>query len=412
MPKRKLHSGHKILVINSGSSSLKYEVYDMPGRESLGRGVVERIGQKETVLQQSGWNGSMKLERPAADHSEALAMMSESLRDEHNGIIDSLDEIAGIGHRVVHGGEKYAKSVVIDDDVVQAIKENIELAPLHNPANLMGIVEARQLFPDRTQVAVFDTAFHQTLTPAAFLYGLPRELYDKYRIRRYGFHGTSHRYVANQAVAYAKRSPENTNVISCHLGNGASVAAVESGKSVDTSMGFTPLEGLVMGTRSGDIDPGAVLQIAGKEDLDLKDLNNLLNKHGGMLGISGLSSDMRDIEEAMEKGDQRAQLAMNVYNYRLKKYIAAYAGAMAGVDGIIFTGGIGENGPITRKGCLDGLEFMGIHVDDTLNNTMIRGKQGEINSPDAPVKIVVIPTNEELVIALDTEEIVSKGFTE
>jgi acetate kinase len=400
MPKRILHSGHKILVINSGSSSLKYEVYDMPGRESLGRGVVERIGQKGTVLQQSGWNGTMKLERPAADHSEALAMMSESLRDEHNGVIDSLDEIAGIGHRVVHGGEKYAESVVIDEDVVQAIEENIELAPLHNPANLMGIVEARQLFPDRTQVAVFDTAFHQTLTPAAFLYGLPRELYDRYRIRRYGFHGTSHRYVANQAVAYAKRSPENTNVISCHLGNGASITAIQNGKSVDTSMGFTPLEGLMMGTRSGDIDPSIIFYLM-ERGYTAEQLNRMLNKESGLLGLSGKSNDLRDLEEAAERGDRNAMEALDVYAYRVRKYIGSYAANLVKVDILVFTGGIGQYGTRMRERICNRLENLGIVMDDRKN--LENGpREGIISRDYSPTTIVVEPTNEELQIAIDT----------
>ncbi len=403
MPKRILHSGHKILVINSGSSSLKYEVYDMPDRESMGRGVVERIGQKGTALQQSGWNGTTRLERPTEDHRQALAMMSESLMDEHNGIIDGLDEIAGIGHRVVHGGEKYAESVIIDDDVVNAIEKNIELAPLHNPANLMGIVEARKLFPDRKQVAVFDTAFHQTLMPAAYLYGLPRELYDKFRIRRYGFHGTSHRYVANQAISFAKRSPENTNVISCHLGNGASITAIQNGKSVDTSMGFTPLEGLMMGTRSGDIDPSIIFFLM-ERGYTAEQLNRMLNKESGLLGLSDKSNDLRDLEEAAEQGDRNALEALDVYAYRVRKYIGSYAANLVKVDILVFTGGIGQYGTRMRERICNRLENLGIVMDDRKN--LENGpREGIISRDYSPTTIIVEPTNEELQIAIDTYDL-------
>ncbi len=400
MPKRTRHSGHKILVINSGSSSLKYEVYNMPARESLGRGVVERIGQDATILHQSGWNGSMDVKRPAKNHKEALGLMTESLTDEQNGIIDGLDEIAGIGHRVVHGGEKYAESVVIDDEVIHAIEENIELAPLHNPANLTGIVEARELFPDRTQVAVFDTAFHQTLTPAAYLYGLPRELYEKYKIRRYGFHGTSHRYVANQAVAFAKRSPENTNVISCHLGNGASITAIQNGKSVDTSMGFTPLEGLMMGTRSGDLDPAIIFYLL-ERGFTAEQLNRMLNKESGLLGLSEKSNDLRDLEDAAERGDRNAIDALDVYAYRVRKYIGSYAANLVKVDILVFTGGIGQFGTRMRERICNRLENLGIVMDDRKN--LENGpREGIISRDYSPTTIIVEPTNEELQIAIDT----------
>lgn len=403
MAKRKTRdTGWKILVINSGSSSLKYEIYDMPSRESVGKGVVERIGQSGTVLNQSGWNGSMQIERDATDHKEALTMMTEALIDPHNGIIDSLDEVSGVGHRVVHGGERYAESVIIDDDVVQAIEENIELAPLHNPANLTGIVEARELFPERIQVAVFDTAFHQTLTPAAYLYGVPRELYNRYRIRRYGFHGTSHRYVANQAVTYAKRSLENTNVISCHLGNGASITAIQNGRSVDTSMGFTPLEGLMMGTRSGDIDPSIIFYLL-ERGYTAEQLNRMLNKESGLLGLSEKSNDLRDLEEAAERGDRNAIEALDVYAYRVRKYIGAYAANIVKVDILVFTGGIGQYGTRMRERICNRLENLGI-VMDYRKNLENGPREGIISKDYSPTTIIVEPTNEELQIAIDTFE--------
>jgi len=405
MPKRGAQQGWNILVINSGSSSLKYEVYDMPGRQSLGKGVVERIGQDGTVLSQSGWNGSLNLSRPANDHGEALGMMTEALVDEHNGILDGLDEIAGVGHRVVHGGEKYAESVVIDDKVVAAIEDNIELAPLHNPANLMGIVEARKLFPKCTQVAVFDTAFHQTLTPAAYLYGLPRSLYEKYRIRRYGFHGTSHRYVADQAIRYAKRSPENTNVISCHLGNGASITAIQNGRSVDTSMGFTPLEGLMMGTRSGDIDPSIIFYLM-ERGFSSEDLNRMLNKESGLLGLSTLSNDLRDLEDAAERGDRNAIEALDVYAYRVRKYIGSYAANLVKVDILVFTGGIGQYGTRMRERICNRLENLGIVMDERKN--LENGpREGIVSREYSPTTIIVEPTNEELQIAIDTYNLCS-----
>lgn len=404
MAKRKVkgEEGWKILVINSGSSSLKYEIYEMPNRESLGKGVVERIGQTGTILNQSGWNGSAHIERDASNHKEAIAMMTEALIDEHNGIIESLDEVSGVGHRVVHGGERYSESVVIDDDVVEAIEENIELAPLHNPANLTGIVEAREMFPKRTQVAVFDTAFHQTLTPAAYLYGLPRSLYDKYRIRRYGFHGTSHRYVANQAVEYAKRSLENTNVISCHLGNGASITAIQNGRSVDTSMGFTPLEGLMMGTRSGDIDPSIIFYLM-ERGYTAEQLNRMLNKEAGLLGLSEKSNDLRDLEEAAERGDRNAIEALDVYAYRVRKYIGAYAANIVKVDILVFTGGIGQYGTRMRERICNRLENLGI-VMDYRKNLENGPREGIISKDYSPTTIIVEPTNEELQIAIDTFE--------
>ncbi|MDD3807031.1 MAG: acetate kinase [Candidatus Marinimicrobia bacterium] len=403
----------KVLVINSGSSSIKYQLIDTIEKKSIAKGLVDRIGLSNSSLKQNREDGHIiNLYGEIYEHSQALEYILAALTSEKHGVIKSLDEIDAVGHRLVHGGEHFKSSVLITDEVMEVLNDCIDLAPLHNPHNIKGVLAAKAHLGNTPMVGVFDTAFHATMPDYAYIYGIPYELYKRYSIRRYGFHGTSHRYVTQEFANMYGIELSSLRLISCHLGNGASVAAVKEGKSIDTSMGFTPLEGLIMGTRSGDVDPGAILQIATKEDLEYHDLNNLLNKHSGMLGISGLSSDMRDIEEAMEKGDERAILAMNVYNYRLKKYIAAYAGVMGGVDGIIFTGGIGENGPITRKACLEGLEFMGIQVDDSLNNTILGGKQGEINTPESSVKIVVIPTNEELVIALDTEAIVSKHFTE
>lgn len=405
MPKKKREEGRKILVVNSGSSSLKYEVYEMPQRLSLGKGVIERIGERAGRLHQSGVNGVVEVEREILDHKAALMMMSEALIDETNGILDALSEISGVGHRVVHGGEKYAESVAIDDDVVAAIEKNIELAPLHNPANLTGILEARELFPERTQVAVFDTAFHQTLTPAAYLYGLPRELYEKYRIRRYGFHGTSHRYVATEAVRYAKRSIENTNVISCHLGNGASITAIQNGRSVDTSMGFTPLEGLMMGTRSGDIDPSIIFYLM-ERGFTAEELNRMLNKDSGLLGLSKRSNDLRDLEEAAERGERNSIEALDVYAYRVRKFIGAYAANLVKVDILVFTGGIGQYGTRMRERICNKLENLGI-VMDYRKNLENGPREGIISKDYSPVTIVVEPTNEELQIAIDTYSLCS-----
>lgn len=407
MPKRRIQEGRRVLVLNSGSSSLKYEVYEMPNEVSLGKGVVERIGQTGSVLKQAGWNGSMEIERDAKDHNAAISMMTEALIDEHNGILESLDEVWGVGHRVVHGGEKYAESVVIDDEVIKAIDDNIELAPLHNGPNLTGIIEAKEMFPERTQVAVFDTAFHQTLTPAAYLYGLPRKLYQKYRIRRYGFHGTSHRYVANKAVAYAKRSTDNTNVISCHLGNGASITAIQNGRSVDTSMGFTPLEGLMMGTRSGDLDPSIIFYLM-ERGYSAEDLNRMLNKESGLLGLSEKSNDLRDLEEAAERGDRNAMEALDVYAYRVRKFIGAYAANIVKVDILVFTGGIGQYGTRMRERICNRLENLGI-VMDYRKNLENGPREGIISKDYSPTTIIVEPTNEELQIALDTYELCSRN---
>lgn len=394
-----------ILIINCGSSSLKYEVFRMPERRSLGKGQVERIGLAEGKISQESERGTFRKTQEVPDHNAAITLMCEALTNLESGVVSSIEEITGVGHRVVHGGEKYSTSVVIDDDVIAAIRENIEIAPLHNPANLTGIREAIKLLPGRKQVAVFDTAFHQTMPASAYLYGLPHELYDKYRIRKYGFHGTSHRYVSSVAVDYMKRSADNTNVISCHLGNGASITAIRNGNSIDTSMGFSPLEGLMMGTRSGDIDP-QILFFLMDRGYSQSELNQMLNKKSGLLGLSGISSDLRDLEDAAERGDQRAIDALEVYAHRVRNYIGAYAANIIKMDILVFTGGIGQYGTRMRERICHRLENLGI-VMDYQRNIDNGPKQGIISADYSPTSIVVIPTNEELQIAIDTHALIS-----
>ena len=396
-------AGRRILVLNSGSSSLKYEVFLMPDRESLGKGSVERIGEAKGILTQTSPKGQIRLDEPIKDHGEAMARVAKALVDPKAGILGSIGEIEAIGHRVVHGGERFASSVVIDAPVIEAIEANVELAPLHNPANLTGIREAERLLPGVPQVAVFDTAFHQTMPPSAFLYGLPRELYDKYKIRRYGFHGTSHRYVAGRALELLKRHPDNTNLITCHLGNGASITAIEQGRSIDTSMGFTPLEGLVMGTRSGDIDP-AILGFLEERGYTAKDLSNLINKKSGLLGLSGISNDLRDLEAAVDAKDKNATEALEVYAHRVRKYIGAYSAELFRVDAIVFTGGVGQHGWRMRERICHRLENIGIIMDYERNRTD-GSAEGIVSAPYSPTAILVVPTNEELQIACDAFEL-------
>jgi acetate kinase len=392
-----------ILIINCGSSSLKYEVYEMPSRKSLGKGLVERIGEETGTIKQSSITGEYYREESVPDHKKAMEMVRDVLTDEKRGFLDQFSDIDGIGHRVVHGGEEYSTSVTIDEDVKKAIEKNSELAPLHNPANLTGIEVIEELLPEKKQVAVFDTAFHQTLPPAAYLYGLPREFYEKYRIRRYGFHGTSHRFVATEAVKLLKRSIDNTNVISCHLGNGASITAIANGRSIDTSMGFTPLEGLVMGTRSGDLDPAIILYLI-ERGYTKEELNDILNKKGGLLGISGISNDLRDLEDAAEKGNRHAREALEVYAYRIRKYIGGYAANIVRTDILVFTGGIGQYGTRMRERICSRLENLGISMDYRKN--LENGSQtGVISTEYSPTAICVVPTNEELQIAIDTYNI-------
>ncbi len=392
-----------ILVINCGSSSLKYEVYAMPDRTSLGKGLVERIGEETGRIVQESPKGKFELSQHLKDHGDAMRLMATALTDSDHGFLKSMDEIAGAGHRVVHGGEQYSASVVIDNAVIETIDAISELAPLHNPPNLMGIKQAKAILPGRDHVAVFDTAFHQTLPPAAYLYGLPRELYEKYRIRRYGFHGTSHRYVATEALKLMKRSPDNTNVISCHLGNGASITAIQNGVSIDTSMGFTPLEGLVMGTRSGDIDPYVVIYLI-QRGFSPEEVNQILNRRSGLLGLSGISNDLRDIEAAADDGNEHALEALDVYAYRIRKYVGGYAANMVKVDILVFTGGIGQFGVRMRERVCHRLENLGMILDEKLNVEVGAGP-GIISRDYSRTAIVVMPTNEELQIAMDTYEL-------
>lgn len=393
-----------IIVINSGSSSLKYEVFKMPERTSLGKGLVERIGEASGYLSQSSPLGTIKIEKTIKDHRVAMEMLGQALINPEKGILKSLKDIDAIGHRVVHGGESFASSVKINTEVIEALEDNIELAPLHNPANLTGIKEAEVLWPGVPMVGVFDTAFHQTMSPTAYMYALPRELYDKFKIRRYGFHGTSHRYVAHRALEILGRREDNTNLITCHLGNGASITAIEAGRSIDTSMGFTPLEGLVMGTRSGDFDP-AILCYLHERGYDTKELGTIINKKSGLLGLSGISNDLRDLESAAEEGNKNAIEALEVYAHRVRKYIGAYMAELTKGDAIVFTGGIGQHGAKMRARICQRLEGIGIMMDYEANKNN-GSREALVSHPYSPTAILVIPTNEELQIAMDTFEIV------
>ncbi len=376
----------------------------MPRRKSLGRGIVERIGELKGRITLKTSQSDYVREVQVPHHKAAMELVVEALTDPRQGALSSLAEIAGVGHRVVHGGEQYASSVIIDEGVLAAIEKNVELAPLHNPPNLTGIKEAQAVLPQTRQVAVFDTSFHQTMPPAAYLYGLPYELYEKYKIRRYGFHGTSHRYVAGRAMEVLKRDPENTNVITCHLGNGASVTAIEHGRSIDTSMGFTPLEGLMMGTRSGDIDP-AIIDFLTRRGYSAPEVNALLNKKSGLLGLSGISNDLRDLEEEAAKGNPRAQQALEVYAYRVRKYVGAYVANLVKVDALVFTGGIGQNGVKMRERICHRLENLGIFMDYGLNASL-GSSEGIVSAPFSPIAILVVQTNEELQIAMDTYDLI------
>lgn len=398
----------KILVLNCGSSSVKYKLLDMTSNEELGSGGVEKIGMKGSFLKHVRKDGQkVILKGEILEHQTAVEYILGVLTSQKHGAVESLEEINAVGHRVVHGGEKFNSSVLITDEVIQKIVECIDIAPLHNPPNLAGINAINELLPNVPQVAVFDTAFHQTMPEHAYMYGIPYSLYTKYGIRRYGFHGTSHRYVSRRACEFLGLDYSNTKMITAHIGNGASITAIENGKSVDTSMGFTPIEGLMMGTRSGDVDLGVVTFLMEKEMIGAASVSTLFNKHSGVLGVSGLSSDMRDIENAVANGDERATLALDMYEYRIKKYIGSYVAALNGVDVLVFTGGVGENQTGTRIKVCKGLEFMGVKVDPELNK--IRGKEMIISTPDSSVKVVVIPTDEEFMIASDTLEIVNQS---
>ncbi|MBS2213212.1 acetate kinase [Carboxylicivirga mesophila] len=400
----------KILVLNCGSSSIKYQLFNMAESDwgVLAAGVVEKIGLKGSFLKhQKEGNEKVLLEGEILDHQTGIDYILGVLVSERHGCIKSLEEIDAVGHRVVHGGEEFNSSVFITNDVVRKMEECIDLAPLHNPPNLKGIEAITQLLPSVPQCGVFDTAFHQTMPKEAYMYAIPQSLYKKYGIRRYGFHGTSHRYVSKRACEILGVDYKSQKIISCHLGNGASICAIKNGESVDTSMGFTPLEGLVMGTRAGDLDLGAVTYIMDKELIGTRSASVLFNKHSGMLGLTGISSDMREIESAASEGHDGALLGLKIYDYRIKKYIGSYAAAMGGVDVIIFTGGIGENGDSTRAGICEGLEFLGVEVDPAKNKGM-RGEEQVISPDNAKVKVMVVPTNEELVIAQDTKAIVEE----
>ena len=391
----------KILVLNCGSSSVKYQLFDMTDESVLAKGVVERIGMDDAILTHRPTSGEkVRQVQTILEHTAAVTVVLGALTHPEHGVIKDIKEIDAIGHRVVHGGEKFSESVIINNEVKSTIEEYIELAPLHNPPNLKGILAAENALPDVPQVAVFDTAFHATLPPHAYLYGLPYTLYQRYKIRRYGFHGTSHKFVAFRAAELMQTDITALKIITCHLGNGASITAVNGGKSVDTSMGFTPLEGLMMGTRSGDIDPAIIPFVMAKEELSIGEVDAMLNKHSGIMGVSGVSSDMRDIEEQIAADHERAQIAHDIYTYRIAKYIGAYAAAMNGVDIIVFTAGIGENGPMQREAICRHLGYLGIEIDEIQND--FKGKEREITTPLSRVKVWVIPTNEELMIARET----------
>ena len=390
-----------IFVVNCGSSSIKYQLLNMNGEQVLAKGLIERIGMEGSVLKHTPTGKyTVDISAEIPDHSVGIQMALDALTNEEYGVIDSMDEIDAVGHRVVHGGERFTDSVLISDDVLNGIEACAEIAPLHNPPIVYGIKACMRLMYNTPQVAVFDTAFHQTMPKVAYLYGLPYEMYVKYGLRRYGFHGTSHKYVAQQAAEMMGEHMSDLRFITCHLGNGASIAAIKYGKSIDTSMGYTPLEGLVMGTRSGEIDPAIIPFLMEKENMNAQQIDDYLNRRSGILGISGLSSDFRDLESAANRGDERSQLAIDIFAYKVKKYIGGYVAAMGGVDAIIFTAGLGENSPFMRDKICNGLEYLGTRIDPELNK--LRGKQMEISIKRARVKIFVIPTNEELVIARDT----------
>lgn len=398
----------KILVLNCGSSSIKYKLFEMDTKEVLAQGGIEKIGLTGSFLKLTLPNGEKKiLEKDIPEHTVGVDFIFQTLTHPEFGALKSLDELDAVGHRMVHGGERFSQSVVLNKEVLDAFTACNDLAPLHNPANLKGVNAVSALLPNLPQVGVFDTAFHQTMPAHAYMYAVPYELYEKYGVRRYGFHGTSHRYVSQRVCEYLGIPVEGSRIITCHVGNGGSISAVKDGKCIDTTMGLTPLEGLMMGTRSGDIDAGAVTFIMEKEGLNATGVSNLLNKKSGVLGVSGVSSDMRETSAAAAAGNERARLALDMYFYRIKKYIGAYAAAMGGVDVILFTGGVGENQSDCRETACAGLEFMGVKIDHDVNNT-IHGEEAIISSADSKVKVVVIPTDEEMMIASDTLALLKK----
>lgn len=396
-----------ILVLNCGSSTVKYQFISTDDRKVLAKGLIERIGSSSAILTHTRYDGdTIKITGEILDHDIAIEYVIAVLLSKNHGVIKDRKEIEAVGHRVVHGGEDFSGSILITDAVIQTLKENIELAPLHNPPNIKGIIACQKHLPGIPQVGVFDTAFHQKMPPKAYLYGIPYLLYKKYKIRKYGFHGTSHYFVSKRVAELMNKPYDSLKIITCHLGNGCSIAAIDKGISIDTSMGFTPLEGLLMGTRCGDLDPSIPLHVMGKEELTLAEVNTMLNKHSGLMGISGVSNDMREIIKAMNEGNERAKYAFEVFCYRIKKYIGAYAAALGGLDAIVFTGGIGENSFEVRKEVLSNLEFLGIELDEEKN--LVNNGERIITGENSRVKVFVIPTNEELVIALDTAQIISE----
>lgn len=396
----------KVLVLNCGSSSIKYKLYDMNGQKELASGGIEKIGLPDSFLKFTLSDGSKQvITQEIKEHTAGIELILKTLTDAKYGAIKSLDQIDAVGHRVVHGGDKFCSSVVINQEVINKIEECVDLAPLHNPANLKGIYAIQKILPKVPQVAVFDTSFHQTMPSYAYIYALPYDYYEKYGVRRYGFHGTSHRYVAKRGCEFLGLDLENSRIITAHIGNGGSITAIKNGKSIDTSMGMTPVEGLMMGSRSGSVDPGVLTYLMDKENLSTQQINDIINKKSGLVGVSGVSSDMRDIENAIEQGNERARLAMDMYFYYILKYISGYIAVLGGVDAIIFTGGVGENQPIMRKYVCDSLAFLGVDFNNELNDR-IKGHETELTFPNSKVRVAVIPTNEELAIAIDTEELV------
>jgi acetate kinase len=397
----------KILVINTGSSSLKYQLIDVDNEKVLAKGLCDRIGLDNSFLKHTkAGSDTIVIEKDMCNHKVAMEEIMHTLTDKQIGVISDMSEISAVGHRVVHGGERFCESVIIDDEVMSTLRDCIELAPLHNPPNIIGIEACRQIMPDIPMVGVFDTAFHQTMPNYAYVYALPYDVYTKYGVRKYGFHGTSHKYVSERAAALLKRPLEELKLITCHLGNGASICAVKFGKSIDTSMGFTPLDGLAMGTRSGAVDPAVIPFLMEKEKMSISEINEYLNKKSGVLGISGVSSDFRDLHAAADEGNERAKLAIDIFCYRVKKYIGEYAAVMNGVDAIVFTAGIGENNEVARKQILSEMDYLGIAVDWEKNS--IRGKEIDISLPDAKVRTLIIPTNEEIAIAMETLKLIGK----
>lgn len=398
----------KILVLNCGSSSIKYKLFEMADRSVIAQGGVEKIGLKDSFLKFTKPNGEKKvIEKEMPEHTVGVELILNTLTSAEDGVLKSLNELDAVGHRVLHGGQAFSESVLINDEVIKAIEDNIELGPLHNPANLKGINAVKKILPNIPQVAVFDTAFHQTMPEKAFMYALPYEYYEKFKVRRYGFHGTSHRYVSKRVCDFLGIKPEGTKIITAHVGNGGSLAAIKDGKCVDTTMGMTPAEGLMMGTRAGEVDPGMLPYVFSKGGLNADSFNDLVNKKSGLLGVSGVSSDMRDIMQAIADGNERAKLALDMFVYRLTKLIGSFVAAMNGTDILVFTGGIGENSDIVRRLVCDGLTYLGLKIDEE-KNSQAHGTEVIISTADSKMKVVVIPTDEELTIASDTEAIVKK----